>query len=311
MLKKTIPALILSLTLLFTAMPIANAATSFSDVDSSRYYHDAVVYCADKGYVSGYSDGTFRPDNGLSRAEFAVILNKVLGLTTSAANTFYDVANGQWYTTAVLNCVYAGVMTGEGDGYFGVNDPITREQAAVILSKAHNIAASSGRTSFSDDDQISYWAVGNVKGMTDKGYINGTGDNQFSPQQNLTRGQVCVLLCKCLGVTPTSSSTSNLKTESLSVPAGAQLLGTFQMTAYEWDGSRCANGNWPTEGYTVACNSLPLGTVVFIEGIGERVVEDRGATWHSDNWMDLYLGSVSACNEFGVQNRNVYVVSTP
>ena len=90
-----------------------------------------------------------------------------------------------------------------------------------------------------------------------------------------------------------------------------EYLGSFQITAYEWDGTRCANGNWPSEGYTVACNSLPLGTRVYIDGIGERVVEDRGATWHRSDWMDLYLGSRSACNEFGVQYRDVYVISYP
>lgn len=81
-----------------------------------------------------------------------------------------------------------------------------------------------------------------------------------------------------------------------------------QITAYEWDGTRCANGNDPTTGYTVACNSLPLGTKVYIEGIGYRTVEDRGASWHQYNWMDEYLGDVSACNAFGVQYHDVYLV---
>lgn len=81
-----------------------------------------------------------------------------------------------------------------------------------------------------------------------------------------------------------------------------------QITAYEWDGSRCANGNYPTTGYTVACNSLPLGTKVYIEGIGYRTVEDRGASWHQYNWTDEYLGDVSACNAFGVQYHDVYLV---
>ena len=59
MLKKTIPALILSLTLMLTALPAASAATKgFSDVDSNRYYYDEVLYCAEQGYVSGYEDGT-------------------------------------------------------------------------------------------------------------------------------------------------------------------------------------------------------------------------------------------------------------
>lgn len=84
--------------------------------------------------------------------------------------------------------------------------------------------------------------------------------------------------------------------------------GHFVLTAYEWTGSPCANGAFPTVGYTVACNSLPLGTRVYVDGIGERVVEDRGATWHSSNWMDIYLGDVAACDQFGVREADVYIL---
>lgn len=87
-----------------------------------------------------------------------------------------------------------------------------------------------------------------------------------------------------------------------------EYLGAFEMTAYEWTGNPCANGNYPEVGYTVACNSLPLGTTVYIEGVGYRVVEDRGAEWHGSNWMDLYLGDVDSCYEWGVRSVEVYVV---
>lgn len=87
-----------------------------------------------------------------------------------------------------------------------------------------------------------------------------------------------------------------------------EYLGTFDMTAYEWTGNPCANGNYPSVGYTVACNSLPLGTTVYIEGVGYRVVEDRGAEWHGDWWMDLYLGDVDSCYEWGVRSVDVYIV---
>ena len=87
-----------------------------------------------------------------------------------------------------------------------------------------------------------------------------------------------------------------------------EYLGTFEMTAYEWTGNPCANGNYPEVGYTVACNSLPLGTTVYIEGVGYRVVEDRGAEWHASNWMDLYLGDVASCYEWGIRSVDVYIV---
>ena len=87
-----------------------------------------------------------------------------------------------------------------------------------------------------------------------------------------------------------------------------EYLGTFEMTAYEWTGNPCANGNYPEVGYTVACNSLPLGTTVYIDGIGYRVVEDRGAEWHGSNWMDLYLGDVDSGYDWGVRSVDVYIV---
>lgn len=87
-----------------------------------------------------------------------------------------------------------------------------------------------------------------------------------------------------------------------------EYLGTFEMTAYEWTGNPCANGNYPEVGYTVACNSLPLGTTVYIEGVGYRVVEDRGVEWHSSNWMDLYLGDVDSCYQWGIRSVEVYIV---
>lgn len=84
-------------------------------------------------------------------------------------------------------------------------------------------------------------------------------------------------------------------------------LGNYMCTAYEWTGSPCANGNYPSTGYTVACNSLPLGTQIYIDGYGYYVVEDRGGG--GDQWIDIYMGDVSTCNNFGVRYLDVYLVN--
>ena len=89
---------------------------------------------------------------------------------------------------------------------------------------------------------------------------------------------------------------------------GMEYLGNYRITAYAYTGSPCANGSFPTYGYTVACNSLPFGTEVYIEGVGFRVVEDRGPSWLGSAWMDLYLESYSACIQWGDQYRDVYLV---
>ena len=168
----------------------------FKDVSSGKYYTDAVQYCYNKGYVGGYEDQTFRPDNRLTRAEMAVIMNKKLGLKDTTSNTFKDVVPGKWYTNAILHCVKAGVMTGYNSTTFGTNDVLPREQGAVILAKAFNVEKASGRTSFADDASISSWAVGPVKAMAAKGLISGIGDNKFGPKVPLTRAMMCQIIYK-------------------------------------------------------------------------------------------------------------------
>lgn len=83
-------------------------------------------------------------------------------------------------------------------------------------------------------------------------------------------------------------------------------IGVFILTAYEWTGSPCANGNFPTVGYTCASNYFPLGTRLLIGGLGERVVEDTGGM--GMDVIDIYLGDVEACYQFGVQMAQVQVI---
>ena len=198
--KSILTAVVAAAMILMLGVPAMAAKTgSFSDVPSGKWYTQAVTHCAQKGYVSGYEDGTFRPNNKLTRAEMAVIMNKMLGLTKSAKNTFEDVASGKWYTEAVLHCVKAGIMTGYSATVFGLKDTLTREQGAVILAKAFQVKKISGRTGFSDDASISKWAVESVKAMSAKGLITGMGNNQFAPKTPLTRAQMCQIIYAAQG----------------------------------------------------------------------------------------------------------------
>ena len=83
-------------------------------------------------------------------------------------------------------------------------------------------------------------------------------------------------------------------------------LGVYELTAYEWTGEVCADGSYPSSGYTVGCNSLPLGTKIYIVGYGEYVVQDRGGM--SDNVIDIYMEDYDACIEFGRRTADVYLI---
>ncbi|HAH17787.1 MAG TPA: hypothetical protein DCL29_02030 [Eubacterium sp.] len=101
-----------------------------------------------------------------------------------------------------------------------------------------------------------------------------------------------------------SSSDSTSETTFNDEGSGNGYIGVYQLTAYTWTGNPCANGNYPTAGYTCACNSLPLGTVVYIEGYGTYVVEDTGGM--GGGVIDIYMDSYDACIQFGRQSANVY-----
>ena len=88
--------------------------------------------------------------------------------------------------------------------------------------------------------------------------------------------------------------------------------GVWTITAYCNDG-QSSSGRPNIPGQTCACNCIPAGTVIEIEGMGRWTVTDRGASsgawaWHNSNWCDIYLGSEAECHQWGVQQRNVWVV---
>ena len=92
-----------------------------------------------------------------------------------------------------------------------------------------------------------------------------------------------------------------------------QYQGVWTITAYCNDG-QSSSGMPNIAGQTCACNCLPAGTVIEVEGMGRWTVTDRGASsgawaWHNSNWCDLYLGSEAECQQWGVQHRNVWVVT--
>lgn len=93
--------------------------------------------------------------------------------------------------------------------------------------------------------------------------------------------------------------------------AEAQYLGSFLVTAYTHSGFCCADGSYPEAGYTIACNSLEMGTKVFISGIGLRTVCDRGPSSMPDAWLDLFVDGYEEAVVFGEQRHDVWIIKTP
>ena len=178
----------------FTSNPVA-----FSDT-ANHWAADAISFCAARELFKGVGGGRFAPDAPMTRAMFATVLYRIAGMpAVSGANSFYDVAAGQWYTDAILWGQSTGIISGYGNGLFGTNDLVTREQMCVMLSRylqwaGYELPAVTAAKQFGDKAQISKWAADNVAFCQTRGLINGQPNNRFAPKANATRAENSTVL---------------------------------------------------------------------------------------------------------------------
>ena len=171
----------------------------FTDVEQGSWYYDAIRYAYENHLMTGTSGTTFSPDLSTSRGMIVTILYNLAGTPDAGASDFTDVAPGAYYTKAVSWAAGQGVVSGYGDGRFGPDDPITREQAALILRSyarlcGKDVSAQADLSGFADADTISAYAVEAMSWANAWGLINGTTRSTLSPGGTTTRAQAAVLL---------------------------------------------------------------------------------------------------------------------
>jgi Leucine-rich repeat (LRR) protein len=147
-----------------------------------------------KGYINGYPDNTFKPNNSITRAEFVKIFNRKFGLTTTSGKVFNDTIYN-WAKNEIDIAVTNGVCNGMSATEFKPNDPITREQAAVMIANYKKIADSTldKLNKYQDVNEVSSWAKDSVEGVIENGYM-GAGGIAFNPKNNITRAETAVAL---------------------------------------------------------------------------------------------------------------------
>lgn len=169
----------------------------FTDLGTvGTWYHEAVDYVLRNGLMNGYSSTTFGPNDNLSRAQLAQILfNKEGRPGVNYLLQFSDVPGEVWYTEAVRWAAAMGIVDGYGNGKFGPNDPITREQLAVMLWRyAGSPAATNKELHFADADEASGYALDALRWAVENGILNGYGDGRLNPVGLATRAQVAQML---------------------------------------------------------------------------------------------------------------------
>lgn len=178
----------------------------FDDLDITKWYHEAIDFMLNEGLMSGTTTTApllFNPNGSTTRAMLVNILWRAEGSPMPACdNPFTDVPDGQWYTTSVLWAYENGVVSGYGNGKFGPNDNVTREQIALILykyaeKKGQDVSARGDLSSFPDQAKVAGWSREAVEWAVAVGFISGRASGSrtlLAPQANASRAEIASML---------------------------------------------------------------------------------------------------------------------
>ena len=174
--------------------------TTFPDVASGDWYFNAVKFNAEKGYVTGYSNGTFGPSNNIQRQDFVLILARIAGADLSAYEGqnggFSDVPTNAYYSAAVAWAKDKGIVTGYSADNFGVGTYITREQISLILCRYLGGEASGDVdtiiNAYPDGGNTSPWAKAGVAWAVENGIIGNS--DYLNPNGNAGRAEVAQII---------------------------------------------------------------------------------------------------------------------
>lgn len=177
-------------------VPEIDVTEVFSDISPDAWYVGAVSYVVNNGLMGGCGNGEFSPNTNLTRAMLAQILYNSAGQpSVDPSNIYTDVDSSSWYSDAVVWATENNIVGGYGNGLFGTNDSITREQLAVMLWRyARSPDSTYELTGFHDAELTHDYAVTAMRWAVEQGIIAGNGQGVLDPNGTATRAQVAQIL---------------------------------------------------------------------------------------------------------------------
>lgn len=286
--------LIVSMLLLSLSSAFAATAPSKADI-KGHWAESQISKWIDKGFIKGYEDGSFKPNNTITRAEFMALVNRSFGFSAEAAISFSDVAPGNWAYVEVAKAVKAGYITGYENGTIGVSKPISRQEVAVIIARLLGLpTTASSETSFQDAGLIATWAKGAVNAAATSNILNGyAADHSFKPTNSITRAEAVVVLDRGIAFLEGSGSpTATAPTDPLAM---ATPTATASPTATPGNGTG-----------TIYPTPTPLPTLAAPINLAAAA---------GDSHLNLAWGSVTAATYYNVYQSmdaiTYQLISTP
>ncbi|WP_409226792.1 GLUG motif-containing protein [Gudongella sp. SC589] len=174
---------------------------SFNDI-SAHWAKDDIEEWSGKGLISGYEDGTFRPDDKITRAEFVKLINNVISIKMEESISFVDVEERDWYFRDLRKAIYGEYIAGYEDNTFRANELITRQEAAVILKNLVQLEEIEGDVlgKFVDTNNTPDWSKAALILAVQKGYLTGYTDGTLKASNYITRAESVKVLDNLFGI---------------------------------------------------------------------------------------------------------------
>ncbi|TQE91446.1 CAP and S-layer homology domain-containing protein [Ureibacillus terrenus] len=166
----------------------------YKDIDSNFWAAEFIVSLTNKGYLSGFPDGTFRPNQPITRGETAGVIAKSLGISLESNFKLKakDVPTSHKYYKEIRKLAELGVV--QNNEYFRPEEPLSRAQVAKMIALAYGVKVDSVNKTVFKDYPKDFWAKDYVESLADVGIIKGTSPTKFSPNQSVTRAQLAALV---------------------------------------------------------------------------------------------------------------------
>lgn len=200
-LQAQICAALMTSSIALGALPSAQVFAANSDIDG-HWAQQQILTFAENGYIAGDGTGNYLPNQIMTRAQFAAVINRVMGYTEESPSiaNYTDVEDSAWYRSDLAKALSAGYMSGTSATTMSPNQPVTREQAAVMIVRLLEENTSvdlSVLDDFTDRGDISAFAVNAMAKLISDGYLYGA-DGKLMPQKSMTRAEGIALLSRSM-----------------------------------------------------------------------------------------------------------------
>lgn len=228
--------------ILLTGVPVTQASAA-AFTDTQGHWAEAEINRAvDLNLFSGVSETRFDPDGSLTRAMFVTVLAKYDNYTPEeyTSSRFQDVSTSSWYAAPVEWAAQNGIVSGTSSTKFSPEEPVTREQIAVMLVHYANYAGTvlpriHSTTLFADSGQCGDFALDAVNTLYRSGVLNGVGNNAFAPKNSATRAECAAFMCNyidtCSAAYTASQKVTLVNHRGYSIDAPENTLPAYELSA--------------------------------------------------------------------------------